>query len=108
MVLRSTLPNEVRWARKRGAARRGANAAAVAAADARDEGKGAELRGAKRGEAGATQRGSRKAAEVAKAEAEAGGRGSGAGQRGAKQSGASAEQRGGAKAAKDAEAVADA
>ena len=57
---------------------------------------------------GATQRGSRKAAEVAKAEAEAGGRGSGAGQRGAKQSGASAEQRGGAKAAKDAEAVADA
>ena len=60
------------------------------------------------GEAGATQRGSRKAAEVAKAEAEAGGRGSGAGQRGAKQSVASAEQRGGAKAAKDAEAVADA
>ena len=95
MVLRSTLPNEVRWARKRGAARRGANAAAVAAADARDEGKGAELRGAKRGEAGATQRGSRKAAKVAKAEAEAGGRGSGAGQRGAKQSGASAEQRSG-------------
>ena len=52
--------------------------AAVAAADTRGEGEGAEQRGAKRGEASAAQRGSTKAAEAAVAAADTRGEGDGA------------------------------
>jgi len=67
--------------------------AAVAAADTRGEGEGAEQRGAKRGEASAAQRADAKAAQAAVAEVDARDEGDGAEQRGAKRGEASEAQR---------------